>query len=55
MALSLAESLLNCKGFNQADVASAYASWYATNPPDSGMATGAALSIREFLKNDLKS
>lgn len=36
MALSLATSLIRCKGFNHADVASSYACWYATDPKDSG-------------------
>jgi ADP-ribosyl-[dinitrogen reductase] hydrolase len=49
MALSLASSLIRCQGFNQADVATAYVSWYASKPPDAGMATTVALSMRKFL------
>jgi ADP-ribosylglycohydrolase len=48
MALCLAQSLIRCGGFNQADVATAYASWMATSPPEAGHATRCALSIGNF-------
>jgi ADP-ribosylglycohydrolase len=51
MALSLAESLIRRGGFDQKDVASAYAYWYSTNPPDAGAATGCALSICKLLEH----
>lgn len=46
MALTLAESLIRSRGFDHSDIASSYALWCSTKPPDIGLATSAALSIR---------
>jgi ADP-ribosyl-[dinitrogen reductase] hydrolase len=51
LALSLAESLIRRGGFDQKDVASAYAYWYFTDPPDAGVTTRGALSICKFFEH----
>ena len=44
LALSLARSILQCRGYNHEQVAAAYASWKASGPFDCGDTTATALS-----------
>ncbi|KAI6232196.1 putative ADP-ribosyl glycohydrolase [Aphelenchoides besseyi] len=55
MALSLATSLIRCRGFDRADVACSYAFWLQTNPPDAGIATTTALTIKTKLNTNWSS